>query len=271
MSAPPPGAGSAPLMSILTCILNAREDLSSTARSLPAALPPWIEWVVVDGGSTDGSLEAARSDPRVATVVSGPDRGVYDAYNKALGLARGDYVYYLNAGDTFIPEALAEIRSSLEADRAKSADPGVVCFAVAIVGAGAIRVPEPGDLHLRMSVPTQGAFFPRRALAALGGFDLSFRVSADYDALLRLRVAGTRFTGSRTVIAKFRLGGLSTTHRHLGLFEGCVAQLRSDPQAWPHCLLTITRQALVELRPEHLSGRRARFVLRMARKLLWFE
>jgi putative colanic acid biosynthesis glycosyltransferase len=87
-------------LTVLTVSFNAREDFKLTAGSLPRHLPPWLNWVVVDGNSTDGTVDAIQSESRVTRWISESDRGVYDAYNKAWRLAETPFVLFLNCGDT---------------------------------------------------------------------------------------------------------------------------------------------------------------------------
>lgn len=261
-----------PTVAILTCVLNARDAFQATAQSLPSELPNWLRWIVVDGGSTDGTLDLVRAETRVTSWVSEKDAGVYDAYNKALRLADTDFVHYLNAGDELHSDTLAIVSERLASNLPAEFRPQVICFSVEFVDLkGAVRVPRPPELSLRMSVPTPGVLFPRAALAESGGFDTGLRVSADYDALLRLQRLGIRFDANEAVLARFHSDGLSSRQRYLGLFENCVVQLRADPQAWRHCLFTMMDQAFLELDEASLPNWRWRLVFRVTRRFLWYK
>ena len=89
-------------VTIITAAFNCAGWFAPTLRSVAQQDHPDIEHIVVDGGSTDGTLDMVRANgSRVAHVISEPDDGVYDAFNKGLRLATGDAVAYLNSGDTY--------------------------------------------------------------------------------------------------------------------------------------------------------------------------
>ena len=117
------------LFSIITVTYNAREALERTLQSVGVQTYGEMEYLVIDGGSTDGTMErvarweAEMADERTrrgmepmrCVTVSEPDRGLYDAMNKGLQRATGDYVWFLNAGDTFrSPETVAQLADVAE-------------------------------------------------------------------------------------------------------------------------------------------------------------
>ncbi|MCB9285472.1 MAG: glycosyltransferase [Lewinellaceae bacterium] len=98
-----------PSVSIVTVVFNARDLLEGTMRSVFAQTYPNIEYIVIDGGSTDGTAELIRThSSRIAHWVSEPDRGLYDAMNKGLHKATGDFVWFLNAGDELFSSETVE-------------------------------------------------------------------------------------------------------------------------------------------------------------------
>lgn len=107
-----------PTISVVTVCLNAASVIEDTLRSVLSQDYPLTEYVVVDGGSTDGTVEALRKySGRIAAMTSAPDRGVYDAMNKALGMARGDYLLFLNAGDVLAsPQVIGMAARGADAD-----------------------------------------------------------------------------------------------------------------------------------------------------------
>ncbi|MFZ2898849.1 MAG: glycosyltransferase family 2 protein [Saprospiraceae bacterium] len=100
-----------PSVSIITVVFNARELLEGTMRSVFSQSWPHIEYIVVDGGSKDGTADLVRAkDSRIAAWVSEPDKGLYDAMNKGLRMATGDFVWFLNAGDhLFAPDTVEKV------------------------------------------------------------------------------------------------------------------------------------------------------------------
>ena len=98
-----------PLLSVVTVVLNDLPGVTRTARSLASQQWRDFEWIVIDGGSTDGTHDfLAEAEPRPAFMASESDRGTYDAMNKGLARASGDLVVYLNSGDRLThPRVLA--------------------------------------------------------------------------------------------------------------------------------------------------------------------
>jgi len=257
------------LLTIATCVLDARQDFLATANSLPDILPDWIEWIVIDGGSTDGTREAIAADSRVTRFVSEKDAGVYYAYNRALSLAVGRHVWFLNAGDTAIASTLISLGSVLLTAMSE-ASPPVFCHHVHMEQGNWDWKPAPEQLLDEMSVPTPGMLIPRDALLAIRGFDTAYRIAADYDAWMRLRMVGTiRFAVCELVLANYKGGGMSTTHRHLAFFEECVSQLRADRDRWAYCLFRAARRAVFNIDPDSIRFRRWRLAFKLGRKFLY--
>lgn len=206
-----PGAAAAPgpepFFSVVTVALDAGERLARTAASVDGQTWRDLEHLVQDGGSRDGSLATLAPDPRRSVVVA-PDRGIYDAMNRALERCRGRYVLFLNAGDCLAdPGALAAVAAHAAAGQAdlyycdlRRADQGTV-----------VRYPD----HLsrlflfRRPLCHQACFFARRVYRRLGGFDLGLRLAADYDFLLRAVAGGVTARHLPEVAVVYEGGGLS--------------------------------------------------------------
>lgn len=174
-----------PRLSIVTVCLNDRAGLARTLDSVVGQAPGDFEVVVVDGGSTDGSVEEARSRGELVTrMVSEPDRGIYDAQNKGAGLAVGDYLLFLNAGDRLAaPDALGRFLATPFAEDLVYGD-----IVYSQHGRDRrIRPPSRPELAYLMKsiLPTQATLWRRALFDRLGRHDVSFRVAADYDLLLR--------------------------------------------------------------------------------------
>jgi glycosyltransferase involved in cell wall biosynthesis len=100
-------APNAPWITVVTACFNSASCIEATLRSVLAQDYPRLDYVVIDGGSTDGTLDIARRySGRIAALISEPDGGVYDAMNKAIDLARGEYLLFMNAGDVFQSEGV---------------------------------------------------------------------------------------------------------------------------------------------------------------------
>jgi putative colanic acid biosynthesis glycosyltransferase len=177
----------ADLISVITVNLDDAAGLRATAQSVAAQERPPEQWIVVDGGSTDGSIEVIREfEHLIHCWTSAPDRGVYDAMNQGLRSAHGRYVIFMNAGARFAaPDSLALVAAALEAA------PGVdLLFGGTILafpsGRTWYRPPHP-IARLRFGLPAcHQATAIRRAAHLLAAYDLTLPVSADYGTIAAL-------------------------------------------------------------------------------------
>ena len=107
-----------PLLSIVTVVLNNREGFARTARSVAAQEGAHYEWLVIDGGSVDGTLNHSKlCRTYIDYWISEPDRGLYDAMNKGIQIANGEYLLFLNSSDYFYrPQSLRSVQEILKSD-----------------------------------------------------------------------------------------------------------------------------------------------------------
>ena len=175
------------LISVITVNRNDATGLRRTAQSVVAQARPPDEWLVVDGGSTDGSLEVIRQFERwIASWSSAADRGVYDAMNQGLRRAGGRYVNFINGGDAFARrDSLARLATALEAH------PGIdLMFGGTILalpsGRRIYRPPHP-TARLAYGLPAyHQATVIRRAAHLMALYDLALPVSAEYGTIATL-------------------------------------------------------------------------------------
>jgi len=204
-----------PLFSVVTVCLNAEPHIAEAIDSVLDQGFDDFEYVAVDGGSTDGTLELVRE--RAATSsrpfrwVSEADEGLFDAMNKGLALARGQFVVYVGADDRLLPGALEAVARASRANQAA----GIVCGGARVTGPHG-GWDEPASVLVRRGMPQRApsrhqSIFVRVAdLRAVGGFDVSYRIAADYDAYLKLVEAGASQELILETLSEFRLGGVSS-------------------------------------------------------------
>ena len=173
---------SAPLFSVITVTYNAEDTLPATLASVRSQTFGSFEHIIVDGASRDRTIALAQENaPACQILVSGPDRGLYDAMNKGLGMARGEYVVFLNAGDTFHSSStLADVADAVMANDF----PGVVYGQTDLVAAGDPTWRRRTPPHRRTpsdgSVRTDIRQFPRRH----GGLPPGFLCPAPHRRIL---------------------------------------------------------------------------------------
>lgn len=194
---------------------------------------PDIEHIIVDGQSTDRTMEIVnRHRDRLAKVISAPDNGIYDAMNKGIALASGDVVGFLNSDDYFAsPVELEFVANAFE-------DPGVDACHADLVYVGAH---DPGKIvrywksheyrygQFRTGwMPAHPTFYVRRSVyQKFGGFDLQFRLQADFELTMRLlEVHRIRSVHIPRVLVKMRVGG-ATNNSLANILKGNLEAYRA--------------------------------------------
>lgn len=189
-----------PLLSIVTPCFNRREFVAEAIESVISQDYPYVEHVVVDGGSTDGTLEVLSRYPHLR-VISEPDQGVYDALNKGLRMARGEVVGLLNTDDLYQVPGLSEMVDELDRHPEWSAVSGAAdIFEVDPHGRKTTMANFPavqyGDLvrRIALSAPIINAWLFRKSeLERIGFFNRKYRIVGDSDLFIRARLGGLNF------------------------------------------------------------------------------
>ena len=207
-------------ISIITVCYNSEKTIGDTLRSVFEQKYENIEHIIIDGGSTDRTLAVvATAGAHVAKIVSEPDNGIYDAMNKGIALATGDVVGFINADDFYPdPTVLAVVASAFESSGADCCY-GDLCYVKQEDVSKTVRywrsAPFTLGLFGRGWCPPHPTFCVRREVyKRLGGFDLSFKIAADFELMARyLEAAQITSLYIPQVLVKMRLGG--TTNRSL--------------------------------------------------------
>lgn len=206
-------------ISIITVCYNSAATIESTLKSVASQDYPDIEHIIIDGGSTDSTLDIIKRYQNISMLVSEPDKGIYDAMNKGIMMATGDVIGTLNADDFYI-------NNTAVSDVAKTFEDNVIdaCFADLvyvdqnntdkIVRYWKSQQYQPG-LFKKGWMPAHPTFFVRKKVyEKYGSFDLNFRIAADFELLFRLIEKNKiRTVYLPKVIIKMRLGG--TTNKSL--------------------------------------------------------
>ncbi len=190
-----------PLVSIISVVFRARQELPSLLESIIALRDDDTELIVIDGGSDDGSIDTLRHyDDAIDYWISEPDRGIYDAMNKGIAAATGEFVLHLNAGDRLkrIP------RETLR--RCLTDGIEVACFTVEMQGWGEFRPRAGFLLRIDNTWHHQGTFYRR---SSHPGYDLQYRVFSDFDCNQKMVKAGASVALFREVVAEQATVGVS--------------------------------------------------------------
>lgn len=195
-----------PLVSIVTVVFRAARELPPLLESILAHRDQDTEWIVIDGGSDDGTLEILRRyEDAIDYWLSEPDSGIYDAMNKGVAAATGHYILHLNAGDRLrkIP------RQELEACMSEKID--LASFAVDVECFG-IHRPRPNRFMSRFALTShhQGGFYRREGHL---GYDTQYPIHADFDLNQRMMIAGKTIRCFHIIVSEMGTGGISSTRR----------------------------------------------------------
>jgi glycosyltransferase involved in cell wall biosynthesis len=228
--------------SIVMPTLDRRAMLLAALASVRAQNWPTVEIIVVDGGSTDGTLEELAKCPDIC-VLKGPDKGVYDAFNKGIARATGDVIGILNSDDVYEPGTFAAVAEAF----ATNPDVQSVCGAALLVEDDRIlevfddeadKVLSSARTSLIGNCITNARFFRRAAMAEIGPFRLDYRYVADRDWLTRWHERGSPIAALARPVYRYRQHSGSLTFRS-GRNEYAIRQellrlarcWRDDPSA----------------------------------------
>jgi glycosyltransferase involved in cell wall biosynthesis len=258
-----------PLISIITPSFNRADMIGQAIESVLKQNYSPIEHIIIDGGSTDGTLDLLAQYPYLK-VVSEPDHGMYDALNKGLKLAQGEIIGILNTDDLYAPEVLKEV-VALFADPAVDAVAGkaeVFCTD----GAGKFEtlseiVPSSRDNLLEQAVlgpPALNAwFFLRSLFERIGAFEPDYRLSGDREFMIRLALAGIIYARTDRIIYQYRRHAGALTFNWNGAFFSEIVQ---EHLKMTDCFLS--KAGMPERARQYFQKLRTRDTLNMAIFLL---
>ena len=201
-----------PVISIVTVVLNDLNGLLRTQASIVSQNYLNYEWVIIDGGSTDGSAEHIKNNIADSAIwVSEPDQGIYDAMNKGIALSSGNYVVFLNAGDCFPSTDILEKVAHLISATNQMVD---VLFGGANLrfseDKAVYRGPKPIESYIWHGLPANHqATYYKNILLKQYNYDISFKICGDYYIIARLYKQGITVAYLDSPLVDFEFGGLS--------------------------------------------------------------
>ena len=253
-----------PLISIITPSLNRSVMIDAAIDSVVAQDYARTEHIVVDGGSTDGTLDRLKRYPRVR-VLSGPDAGMYDAMNKGLAAATGEVIGFLNSDDLYVEGVFGDIAGRF----AKSSTLATVGRAIIFTrdSRGTTRIvgglsPESAPM---IELATTGNpvfnawFFRRSVFERIGNFNIAYRVVGDRDFMLRFVLADLPYEILHSDVYQYLLHADSLT------FE--LTDKKYDQIVQEHIAMTahfLNQQALPRRAREHILRLRTRETIKMS-------
>lgn len=173
-------------LSVITICLNDAVGIDKTIRSVLDQKFRDFEYIIIDGGSTDGSVEVIKNyDLHITRWLSEKDTGIYNAMNKGIRFAKGEYILFLNSGDYFYNNTV--LGDFFGHDINVPIAYGYCITTTSINTPTLFRSPRNLDKFYlaRTTIPHQATFIKREVYEKIGGFDETFRIAGDYDFLLR--------------------------------------------------------------------------------------
>lgn len=213
-----------PFLSIITVTYNAAKDLDKTIGSVINQSSEDIEYIIIDGNSSDATIEIIKKyEDKIFYWISEPDQGLYDAMNKGLGVATGDYVLFLNAGDMLkndtIVSELADIAIRNNMPDILYGETDLIDKEGHVLGRRRLKAPEQltwKSFRMGMLVSHQ-AFIVKLNVAPK--YDLQYRFSADFDWCIRCMKQAKSIINSKLVLVNYQYEGLTTSNRNASLKE----------------------------------------------------
>lgn len=198
-----------PMVSIITVCLNSENTIEKTITSVLEQTYENIEYIIVDGQSSDRTLDIIKKyETKIAKVVSEPDEGLYYAMNKGIAMATGEYIGIINSDDWYETYTVEEVVSCF-----KKTNADLVYGDIQVVEDGEprlISINRHEDMRMVLSIPHPTMFVKKEMYDLYGKFDTQYKIAADLDLVLRLYYNGIHFECIKKVLASFRKGGLST-------------------------------------------------------------
>jgi glycosyltransferase involved in cell wall biosynthesis len=195
-------------VSIVTIVYNSAKTLEDTILSVLNQTYRNIEFIIVDGGSTDGSIDIIKRYQERITWISEPDKGISDAFNKGIALSTGELIGIINADDWYERDAVQVVVESFKSDY------DVYCGNINLISetgnVSKTKKSRIAHLSLGMHIMHPSVFVTKKVYDNIGLFNTNFKIAMDYDMLLRIREQKYKFKYIDKTVANMRTEGASS-------------------------------------------------------------
>jgi len=203
-------------ISIITSVYNNQETIKDAMDSVLSQTYENIEYIIVGGASTDGTVEIVQSyGDKISKFISEKDKGIYDGLNKGISLATGDMIAFLHSDDIYASDSIIEeVVLTFKSDKSLDGVYGDLVYTPKADTDKVLRYWKSKEFDSSLLkngwMPAHPTLFLKREVyERFGGFDLSFRIAADYDFMLRVLSGGIKVKYLPEVLYKMRVGGES--------------------------------------------------------------
>lgn len=205
-----------PLISIITVVYNGEKYLEKTIKSVINQMYENIEYIIIDGGSTDGTLDIIKKyENKIDYWVSEQDSGIYDAMNKGIELAKGEWINFMNAGDRFFDiNVLSEVSINLNADLVYGN------HAIYLGDSNSCNIVDVKCYKDTRNIPfCHQSLFAKTELLKKFHFDLKYKIASDYDQYMKIKHFNATIKHIPLTISLYLDGGLSAISRKKLIYE----------------------------------------------------
>ncbi|MBU3607776.1 glycosyltransferase family 2 protein [Polynucleobacter nymphae] len=200
---------------VVTIVKNNREGIERTLKSIVSQSFTNFEYIVIDGGSSDGTVEIIRNyNKNINLIISEPDNGIYYAMNKAINLSRGKYIIFINSGDWLESDILEHVHS-ISTQEKSDVYYGLVRLwdqDSNIIGVNGATI-----MNIKKEMISHSSCFISKDVYNYINYDIKYKSAADYDLIFRILNNQYKFFYIEKIISNFVLGGISSTK--LGFLE----------------------------------------------------
>jgi len=232
-------------ISIITATYNSEKTLHDTLKSLEKQTYSDIEYIIIDGASKDNTLVVVKNNcTRVSKIICEPDKGIYDALNKGIQAATGDVIGFLHSDDLLAyDDAIADIAETFQKSGCDAVY-GDLEYVSQLDTTKRVRLWKSGPfsrtkMQLGWMPPHPSFYMKRSCYMEMGHFSLDYRISADYDSLLRYILKNRiQITYLPRVLVKMRVGGISNRSLSSMMSKSLedIRIMRSNGIIWPLAL-----------------------------------
>lgn len=236
-----------PLVSIVTIVYNGAQYLDSCIESVKAQTYKNLEYIIIDGGSTDGSLDICKKHSAIiAKLISEKDRGISDAFNKGIKLTTGRIVGILNADDSYRPDAIqCVVDCYLSTGKTEGVFYGDICYFNKHVNYE--LTPDLNSIWKYMSIYHPAVFVSKSVYDKVGLFSEDYRYAMDVEFIHRCLHENVPFQYVGSTLTNFRLGGTSGINYKGSYreFYESVKTYNNHRLAWFYYYLGITKKLIL--------------------------
>ncbi len=208
------------ILSIITVCYNSVNSIEDTILSVITQKKDFVEYIVIDGGSNDGTQDIINKySDGIDKYISEPDEGISDAFNKGIDLAVGTYIGLLNSDDQLLSGSLDVITSNAQKSKFD-----ILCFSMLIVNGSDSHsvISDSSRLDSGMYIAHPATYVKRNVYEKIGSFNKKYKLSMDYDFLLRSKKYGFKFQDINEIVVKMDSGGISDVHPFKAVAE-CIS------------------------------------------------